>query len=666
MLAAFLLSYSLAANSADAPADLPPARVEADRPIDRREPADETAFTTVLRRTDWSTHAASVADVLREAAGVSLRAQGTGGLATISIRGSTTEQVAVFLDGVPLNRAIGGAVNVGDFALSEVERIEVFRGGAPPRFGSAAIGGAINIVTRGPAQNSRGEASAWGGSFGAVGASGFATLSVGVLRLDVSAGFERSDGDFQLRSDNGTTGNFADDYLTRRHNNDVTIATNLTRATLTLKRGWTLAFWSRVFSRDNGIPTDGVNSAEGGASRNVARFTTLQALIAAEARKTNFLAKRLDLRIAPFFRYIRDHFTDPNGFMSAGASDAFGVFPGGGASVDLLYVWGAHQTLAFVGEYALDSASLRDDPHATSADATRHTVRLALADEISLVSNRLIISPAIETQILRDSATLQGPLQGTASPSSSQEHLSGRIGVAFRLFPFLTIRTNIARTYRAPNLTELFGNQGALIGNATLLPESGVMGDVGLRFAWPTSGDATLTRVPRFFFVEAATFRGVTENLIQFVQTSSVTAKPFNFGAADLRGFEIEANGRLGFIAVRAAYTWTRAINATQGATYGLLIPSRPTHALRARTTLSRGPLHIFHEFTHLSGNPIDTLNLFELDARNIHSLGVLVAHKEAVRFSLAIKNLTNNQTADVYGIPLPGLAFSMRLTALF
>jgi iron complex outermembrane receptor protein len=663
--AAFSIFVSVLATPLDVPADLPPARVEAARPKNEPSaPIDETAFVTVLRRADWSAEAASLADVLRDAAGVTLRAQGTGGLATISIRGSTTEQVAVFLDGVPLNRAIGGAVNVGDFALSEIERIEIYRGAAPLRLGSAAMGGVLNIVTRSPGANTRGEASAWGGSFGTVGASGFATLSAGILRLDLSASFERSDGDFQLRSDNGTTGNFADDYLTRRHNNNSAIATNVTRATLSLKRGWRLSLMSRVFSRENGIPTDGVDPTKGGASPNVARFTTLQAFFSAEATKANFLAKRLDLRIAPFFRYIRDHFVDPNGFVGAGASDATGNFQSGGVSVDLAYVWGAHQRLALIADYAADNAQLTDAPHATSADATRHSVRFAVTDEITFAASRVVISPVVEAHILRDSATLQGPLQGAAAPEAAREALSGRLGVAFRAFPFLTVRANVARTFRAPNLTELFGNQGALVGNASLSPETGVHGDVGIRFAWPP--EIAVSRQAPAFSLEIAYFRGVTENLIQFVQTSSVTAKPFNFGAADLRGFEIESTGRVGPLTVNAAYTWTRAVNATPGATHGLLIPSRPVHALRTRATLRRGPLHIFYEVLHLSGNPIDTLNQFELDARNIHALGVLVSHKDAVRFSLGIKNLTNNQVADVYGVPLPGLAFSMRLTLIF
>ena len=49
------------------------------------------------------------------------------GFATVSIRGSTAEQVVVYLDGVPLNRALGGGVNLADLPLAQIESIEIYR-----------------------------------------------------------------------------------------------------------------------------------------------------------------------------------------------------------------------------------------------------------------------------------------------------------------------------------------------------------------------------------------------------------------------------------------------------------------------------------------------------------------------------------------------------------
>ena len=60
------------------------------------------------------TSSTTLADLLSSAVGVQVkRYGGLGSFSTVSIRGSTAEQVVVYLDGVPLNQAIGGGADVG-------------------------------------------------------------------------------------------------------------------------------------------------------------------------------------------------------------------------------------------------------------------------------------------------------------------------------------------------------------------------------------------------------------------------------------------------------------------------------------------------------------------------------------------------------------------------
>ncbi|HEX9427663.1 MAG TPA: TonB-dependent receptor plug domain-containing protein, partial [Candidatus Polarisedimenticolia bacterium] len=87
-------------------------------------PLDPTAFATVIHAEDFADRLTSVEELMREAVGVSVQSLG-GAYATVSVRGSTAEQVVVYLDGVPLNRALGGAVNLADLSLSQVESIEI-------------------------------------------------------------------------------------------------------------------------------------------------------------------------------------------------------------------------------------------------------------------------------------------------------------------------------------------------------------------------------------------------------------------------------------------------------------------------------------------------------------------------------------------------------------
>jgi outer membrane cobalamin receptor len=75
-----------------------------------------------------------------------------GSLSSASIRGSEAAQVLVLIDGVRLNSPQYGQFDLNQLpvALNEIERIEVLRGAASALYGSNALGGVINIITRSP------------------------------------------------------------------------------------------------------------------------------------------------------------------------------------------------------------------------------------------------------------------------------------------------------------------------------------------------------------------------------------------------------------------------------------------------------------------------------------------------------------------------------------
>ncbi|QZZ20577.1 TonB-dependent receptor [Leptothermofonsia sichuanensis E412] len=66
------------------------------------------------------------------------------------IRGSNTGQVLILLDGRPVNNLGGGGFDLSEFTTDTIERIEVLPGGGSTLYGSDAIGGVINIITRRP------------------------------------------------------------------------------------------------------------------------------------------------------------------------------------------------------------------------------------------------------------------------------------------------------------------------------------------------------------------------------------------------------------------------------------------------------------------------------------------------------------------------------------
>ncbi|HBK46046.1 MAG TPA: TonB-dependent vitamin B12 receptor [Xanthomonadaceae bacterium] len=94
---------------------------------------------------------ASLPDLLRGEAGVSLASNGGPGKATsLFLRGTESDHVLVLIDGVRVGSATSGGAALQDIPLEQVERIEIVRGPFSSLYGSEAIGGVIQVFTRRP------------------------------------------------------------------------------------------------------------------------------------------------------------------------------------------------------------------------------------------------------------------------------------------------------------------------------------------------------------------------------------------------------------------------------------------------------------------------------------------------------------------------------------
>lgn len=108
-----------------------------------------------------------VSDVLEDVPGVSVRRTGPPGAQTqVRIRGAEANQSLVLIDGVRANDPAGGDdFDFGQLRAVDIERIEVLRGPQSALWGSDAIGGVINIITRKAEQKAQASLSGEGGSF---------------------------------------------------------------------------------------------------------------------------------------------------------------------------------------------------------------------------------------------------------------------------------------------------------------------------------------------------------------------------------------------------------------------------------------------------------------------------------------------------------------------
>jgi vitamin B12 transporter len=108
-----------------------------------------TSLTVITAEDIRERQAELVSEVLRDVAGVNVVQNGSMGTTTsVFIRGSASNQVLVMIDGVEINSTTTGAYDFANLTTDNIERIEVLRGAGGTLYGSQAIGGVINIITK--------------------------------------------------------------------------------------------------------------------------------------------------------------------------------------------------------------------------------------------------------------------------------------------------------------------------------------------------------------------------------------------------------------------------------------------------------------------------------------------------------------------------------------
>lgn len=184
-----------ALSASDAPEfELAGITVEAKRPDWESKLSPGTV--TVIRPEEYKGEQKDLPDLLKMVPGVHVReVNGKGQYTVVSVRGSTAAQVGVFVDGVMTNLGGDAAVDISTIPVKNVERIEVYRGYIPARFGGTFIGGVINVVTKKPTKANI-SAELGKASFGGKSASLEVVSPLASGSLLVGLNYEAAKGDF--------------------------------------------------------------------------------------------------------------------------------------------------------------------------------------------------------------------------------------------------------------------------------------------------------------------------------------------------------------------------------------------------------------------------------------------------------------------------------------
>jgi iron complex outermembrane receptor protein len=572
---------------------------------------DPTASATIIRADRFEGEAKNVAELVATAPGVAVNDYGgLGQLATISIRGATADGVLVLLDGLPLNSAAGGGVDLASIPRHWIERIEVIRGVEGAAYGAGALGGVVNVVTRAGRGAASGEATA--GSFetfsgaveGSAGAPGAWILG--------AASAESSGGAFPYLYDDRPA--VAGDGLLPllRENNAILRGGLLVKGAVGSAERRVDALVQLSAGRRE-LPGAVYHLTPGDWERDARALASLRLGIPT-AREGLTLAARAT---------GRGDFLEIHG--NGGARQR-----GGAGALDL------QARLEHRGGVLVAHASGGVEVLAAGGFVETHqreTLSASISDDLFL--SRVRLGPAVRIDQI-------GPFSGW----------SGKLGAIVPLALGLSLRASGGRSFRVPSFSELYLVQGLVEPNPDLRPEKGL------------GADAAISLEGRHGFVSLGGQATFYDDII-FYQSVGIGLKPFNAGRTLASGVELEgATTPLGpaGVAIEGSYTYlVTEILRGSAAVIGNDLPRKPRHRLFGRASLApRSGAAGAHLEAHFVARQFeDDANARPvIPASLIWNVGAWarVLRRPAVRAQLEVKNLLDYRALlNPLANPLPG-----------
>jgi len=639
---------------------------------------DPSGYTNVVYADDFKGKYVSLADVLEREAGVRVRRfGGLGSYSTLSIRGTNANQVKIYIDGIPLENAQGGEINLADLGFDNLERIEIYKSGQASGFSGSAIGGSVNLITVKGKQQPTSRVSLAFGSFKTFKVTSFKSDNLNSLQYSLFAQKEKSDQDFVFRNDNGTPlFNTVDDKDTKRKNAWFD-RYNLLGTLRYEKNNTQITFINDFNYRMNGIPGVGSNQTE-----KVKRKYTRNTSIFSTHTKAFFLEK-INLDTKTYYTGARDHLFDPQSEFSSGTPNSLAEIQQYGFHLlPSIYLLEYYQVLKFL--LALERETFRRDERDKfdrvqdkSTRKFRHHTTFQISDEIKLFKNKFFLTPLIQKEIFIDRFNEQLNEYNFFAyefPKSKRVYDFNiyKMGIGWIFFQNQnfqwTFKTNASRDQRMPTFLELFGERGSILGNTTLKPEKARSYDFGIVTDYKSS-EIQMNHTYTLFSKRL-------EDMILFVPNSQFSLRPENIDSAWIRGFEwsFKINLKKAW-KFQSNYTYQKATNTSETIYLkGKYLPLRPLHEWTGTFSYKflKQNLEIGYEPVFIGAAYRDRTNEYSnyQPARWIQNLffywEFIKEEEKEFSLSLDLRNIMDVRAFDFVGYPLPGRNYYVTLSGKF
>lgn len=645
---------------------------------------------TVVNADQFHGRNISLNEVLKRVAGVRLAEEGgLGSRATLSINGLEGKRIKVFIDGKPM-RSSDGSFGLNDIPIQLVERIEIYKGVVPTRFGGNALGGAVNVV-------SRSFADGWAdltysmGSFNTHRAAAILTkrFEEQNIELGVSGIYNRSDNDYQMQSP-------YIDGLKINRNHDA-YESSVGSFSLTFEDRWfdVLSFdFARYYSEKQ---IQGIQfNIQQAKNRNKTNFLGMH-LEQSDLVLQN-LSLQYDLSAARTTAYYVDKAeqclsfnAEPRPCPGVGGEitgiphDSANRLTGINHDVNLDYEFNAQHALNI--HWNSEQEKLQpNDPLASSAvdydvgafPSKRRFSVSSISLDSSLFGNRIKNETGLKNYNYDYQITAQErALTSTpARPRNTGEATGWYESLRYSPLKGLFLKASYEHGFRMPDSGEIFGDGLTIVSSPDLKPEESKNINIG--------GMYESFQIPgvSWFKAEATWFRRDLTDMIKLVN-SQLVSKYQNLGQISVSGFEVDARTTMGNWQLHANYTvqehkddlkkLTGTIS-TPSPTYRLDVPNVPKQF--ANLSLEYQRYGLFHPDTtsnffwetswvdeYFYAFELSRFQNRRINSQTTHTAGFEYSfHDDEFVLGFEIRNLTDEDVTDVYNHPLPGRSYWLNL----
>ena len=596
----------------------------------------QARMVTVLSREEiQSAPVQSVNDVLKLVAGVDVRQKGPlGALTDVSIRGGSSEQIAVLLNGINMGDA-QTAHNVFDLPVDrdDIERIEVLEGPAARVYGTSSLLGAINIVTKGhtPSTSPQRQLSAHleGGSYGYLSAGAWGNIAHDKWSNQVSGSYTRSDG-FTRNSAGGLNGDYSGGkafYQGSYDDDDVRV-------------NWDAG----ISTKDYGSNTFYGAKWDDQFEHTLKTFTAIQA----ETKKG-----KIHLKPSIYWNHSNDRFElyrddEQKVPFNYHRTDIFGV------NLNSYFDWTLGRTAV--------SAELRNEDYVSSklGEPLNNPKPIHGTDRTYAYGiNRTNVSFVLEHNILLERFTLSAGLVATKNSWSDMAmKVYPGVDASYRIGDDVKLFASYNTSLRMPSYTELYYSIGGHVADKNLKPEEVNAIEGGVKYA--AHGIAA----------QASVYRNNWKNMIDWIRhTSDGPDAPWesvNFTEVKATGWEAQLS--MDFKQLLPGQTVLKHFNVS----YNYLFQSKDIdNDIQSKYSLE----YLRHKFvSNLQLNIIDRLALginfrwqerrgtytdFDGEVKNYSPYSIVDARLcwSAPRYNIYVEvnNLFDTEYIDYGCVPQPG-----------